>query len=121
MAIAMTALVAIVATLTMAVAAVGLLFGARAQATNAADAAALAAAVATFPPAASNSPPIAARRMAEANGAVLLACECPSDSTLSPRTVTVTAGVEAEVPLFGQLMVRVSSRAEFDPLLWLGR
>ncbi|HUG08150.1 MAG TPA: pilus assembly protein TadG-related protein [Acidimicrobiia bacterium] len=121
MAIAMTGLVAIVAVLTIAVAALGVLYAARAQATNAADAAALAAAVATYPPVASASPPMAARRMAQANGARLLGCDCTTDSSLDPRTVTVTAGVEADVPLFGPVTVRVSSRAEFDPLRWLGR
>lgn len=120
MAIAMTALVAIVAVATIAVAALGILYGARAQAANAADAAALAAAVATFPPASSAQPVPAARDIARANGAVLLACRCPVDTSLEARTVLVTAGVSADVPVFGNVTIRVSSRAEFDPLRWLG-
>jgi hypothetical protein len=120
MAIALTALIAIVAVLATAVAALGVLYGARAQATNAADAAALAAAVATYPPAASASPAAAAQLVARANGAVLLGCLCDLDSSLSSRTVMVTTGVETEIPIFGRATVRVSSRAEFDPVRWLG-
>jgi hypothetical protein len=120
MAITLTALIAIVAVLTTAVAALGILYGARAHATNASDAAALAAAVATYPPAASASPSAVAQLVARANGAMLLSCRCELDSSLSSRTVMVTTGVETEVPIFGRVTVRVSSRAEFDPVRWLG-
>lgn len=122
MTIAMCAVVVIVAVLGVAVASIGTLYAARAQATNAADAAALAAAVATYPPTATGRSPLAAARSAaSANDAQLLACQCPTDSSLDTRIVQVVAGVEASVPVFGQITVRAASRAEFDPRDWLGR
>lgn len=120
MAVAMSAVLALVAVLSVAVAAVGTLYAARAQATNAADAAALAAAVATYPAAAEADPQTAARAVAGANRAALLACLCPIDTSLSPRTVEVTTAIEADVPIFGSVTVRAISRAEFDPVRWLG-
>lgn len=121
MAVAMNAVVAIVAVLAVAVASIGTLYAARAQATNAADAAALAAAVATYPPASSISPLAAASGAAQANGALLDQCRCPVDSGMRDRTVEVRAMVRATVPIFGEIPVRVSSRAEFSPREWLGR
>jgi Flp pilus assembly protein TadG len=121
MAIAMSALVAIAAVLAVAVASLGILYGARAQATNAADAAALAAAVATYPQASPHTPLAAARSAAGANGASVLSCRCPRDGSLEARTVKVTAAIAVDVPIFGSVTVTVSSRAEFDPRLWLGR
>lgn len=121
MAVAMSAVVAIAAVLAVAVASLGILYGARAQATNAADAAALAAAVATYPPASPSDPGAAARDAAEANGSVVLVCRCPRDGSLRARTVEVTAGLAVDVPIFGSVTVRAVSRAEFDPRLWLGR
>lgn len=121
MAIAMTALIAIVATLTTAIAAIGVLYAARAQATNAADAGALAAAVATYPPAAQTSPLAAARAAAGENGAVVVSCRCPVDAGMRARVVEVRTAIAVEVPIFGAITVRSASRAEFDPRLWLGR
>ncbi|HUG31335.1 MAG TPA: histidine kinase [Acidimicrobiia bacterium] len=121
MAIAITALIAIVAVLTTAIAAMGVLYGARAQATNAADAGALAAAVATYPPAAQTSPLAAARAVAGENGAVVTSCRCPIDTGMRTRVVEVRTAVAVEVPVFGAITVRSASRAEFDPRLWLGR
>lgn len=121
MAVASSGVTAIVALLGVAVAAIGMLYGARAQATNAADAAALAAAVATYPPASSTDPVTAARQAAMWNDAVLASCRCPRDTSLSARTVEVVATVEAEVPVFGRVTVSSASRAEFDPMRWLGR
>jgi hypothetical protein len=37
------------------------------------------------------------------------------------RVVEVVAAVEVEVPVFGSVTVRNVSRAEFDPVRWLGR
>jgi hypothetical protein len=121
MAVALSGVTAIVAVLGVAVAAIGMLYGARAQATNAADAAALASAVATYPPAAGTDPVTAARQAARLNDATLIACRCVRDSSLTARTVEVVAAVEVDVPVFGAVTVRGISRAEFDPMLWLGR
>lgn len=121
MAVAMSAAVAIVAVLAVAVASIGTLYAARAQATNAADAAALAAAVSTYPPASTTSPVVAASGAARSNGATLDQCQCPVDGGMGDRTVEVTAMVRATVPIFGEIPVRVSSRAEFSPREWVGR
>lgn len=116
----MSAAVAIVAVVSIAVAGLGSLYSARAQAQTAADGAALAAAVATYPPAASASPLAAARDVAAANGAVVVRCGCPRDSTLRARVVEVVTAIRADVPVFGEWLVHASSRAEFDPVRWLG-
>ena len=121
MAVAMSAAIAVVAVLVVAVAAIGALYAARAQATNAADAAALAAAVATYPPASATSPVAAASGAALSNGAALDRCQCRVDGGMRDRTVEVTAMVRATVPIFGEIPVRASSRAEFSPREWLGR
>ena len=121
MALAMSAAMAIVAILSIAVASLGGLYAARAQATNAADAAALAAAVSTYPPASPAQPVTAAREAAESNGAVVVSCTCARDSSLDSRTVQVVTAIEVDVPVFGPIVVRAASRAEFDPILWLGR
>ena len=117
---AMAGVVAIVVLLGVAVTAVGMLYGAKAQATTASDAAALAAAVATYPPASDGDPVAVAAELAAANGAKLMACACVRDTTLTARTVEVTTVVEVEVPLFGSVPVKGVSRAEFDPVRWLG-
>jgi hypothetical protein len=121
MAVAMSGATAIVAVLSVAVAAIGMLYAARAQATNAADAAALAAAVSTYPPASATAPVTAARHAAELNDAKLVKCRCPRDGSLAARTVEVVTAMEVEVPIFGAVTVRGISLAEFDPLRWLGR
>ncbi|MGH3649922.1 MAG: pilus assembly protein TadG-related protein [Acidimicrobiia bacterium] len=121
MTVVMSGVVAIVAIAAVAVASLGMLFAARAQATNAADAGALAAAVATYPPASALGPVTAAREVIGRNGATLVECHCPRRGDLAPRTVEVVAGVRVEVPIFGTFTVKSASRAEFDPLRWLGR
>lgn len=117
----MVSLVAVVAVVGIGVTSVGSLLAAREQAFAAAEAAALAAAVATYPPAASGSPVGLAREYATANGASLVTCRCPVDGTMRVRTVTVFTTVTAEVPLFGELAVKGGARAEFDPGAWMGR
>jgi len=119
MAVAMSAAVALVAVASVAVAGLGALYSARAQAQNAADGAALAAAVATYPPASSSSPERAAGLVAGENRARLVSCECRRDGSLAPRIVEVVVGVDADVPVFGTWFIRASSRAEFDPARWL--
>lgn len=118
--VVMSAVIGLVAVLAVAVAGLAMLYAARTQAQTAADASALAAAVATYPPAAEMTPIGAARLAASSNGASIVRCECPVDPALGTRTVTVTAGIRAEVPVFGSFLVRARSSAEFDPRRWLG-
>lgn len=97
------------------------LYAARVGASNAADAAALAAAVATYPPAGAGDPREEARIFALRNGALVRECRCPIDATIRARIVTVIVETKIKVPFFGVMPVRAGARAEFDPLLWLGR
>jgi secretion/DNA translocation related TadE-like protein len=96
------------------------LYGVRAEANNAADAAALAAAVATYPPAGAGDPRAEAARYAAANGAVVVSCDCPIDSRLDVRSAMVIVEKEVTVPFFGTLKVRAGATGEFDPVAWLG-
>jgi hypothetical protein len=121
MAVAMSGMVAVIALLCVAVASIATLYAARAQATNAADSAALAAAVATYPPTGQGMPSVEARYVAELNGAKLLSCDCRRDGTMAVRTAQVMTAIRTKVPLFGEFEVRGIARAEFDPRRWLGR
>lgn len=112
---------ALLCLLLVATASIAGLVSARTQAGAAADAAALAAAVATHPDTGRAPPRTEAVRAARANGANVVECRCPIDSTLATRTVTVTVFIEVNAPIFGQVRVHASSRAEFDPRAWLGR
>ncbi len=86
---------------------------ARTRSQTAADAAALAAAPATFTLA--SSPQQAATRMAEANGARLVRCVCRIDRRPIVRTVTVETAVVARLWLWEEVTVFAQSRAEFTP------
>ena len=86
---------------------------ARTRSQTAADAAALAAAPATFTLA--SSPLQAAKRMAEANGARLVWCRCRVDRRPEVRTVTVETAVVARLWLWKEVTVFAQSRAEFIP------
>ena len=86
---------------------------ARTRSQTAADAAALAAAPATFTLA--SSPQQAATRMAEANGARLVWCVCRIDRRPKVRTVTVETAVVARLWLWEEVTVFAQSRAEFTP------
>jgi len=121
MTVFMTAVIAILALLLVATASLGAAYSARAQAQSAADAAALASAVATYPGVGRAAPPAEARRAADLNGARLVSCRCPVDSSLEARTVVVTTAVDVTLPVFGALEVRGAASAEFDPRRWLGR
>ncbi len=112
--------VAVIAVIGVAATSIGSLLAAREQAYTAAEAAALASAVATYPPAGTGSPVAQAAEYARRNGARLAMCRCPVDISMLPRTVTVTTALAVEVPIFGQVTVRASARSEFDPGLWLG-
>lgn len=119
--IVMVAIVGLVAVVGVGTAGVGVLFAAREQANTAAEAAALAAAVATYPPAASEQPGLLARSMAWTNGASLVSCHCRVNTSLDRRRVTVITVVETDVPVLGMVPVQGTARAEFDPRAWLGR
>jgi secretion/DNA translocation related TadE-like protein len=107
-------LMAVALTAGLATVAAGQIVVARSRAITAADAAALAAAVHTFPPA-GGGPVAAARSLAARNGARLLSCRCSVDPTLQPRSVEVRVEVVAEVILVGAVRVAASSRAEYLP------
>lgn len=103
----------------VAVTSVAGLYVARTQAANAADAAALAAAVATFPPASTSQPWVVAGETARQNGATLVRCTCSREPGMGVRVVEVVTRVVVEAPLFGDLGVEQAARAEFDPVRWL--
>jgi hypothetical protein len=117
----MLGLCGLVAAVGVGTAGLGVLFDAREQAATAAEAAALAAAVATYPPAAEGPPERLASEMAGHNGARLISCWCEVDRTLAARVVAVTVALTADLPLFGEVDVGKTARAEFEPRLWLGR
>lgn len=121
MAVVMSAAIALLGLLIVAVASLGTAYAARAQAQTAADAAALSAAVATYPGTGRPTPTAEARRVAEINDARLVRCVCSTDGSLRARSVTVVTAVDTVVPVFGGLSVRGAARAEFDPRHWLGR
>lgn len=112
--------VAVIATVGVAATSVGSLLATREQAHTAAEAAALAAAVATYPPAGPGSPVVLAAEYAARNGSRLVSCRCQVDHSIRPRTVTVVTAREVDVPIFGLVSVQASARSEFDPGLWLG-
>ena len=114
-------LVAVVAVVGVGTAEVGFLYAEKERATTAAEAAALAAAVSTYPPASAQSPRRAAALFASRNGARLKTCVCSRNSSLTTRSVLVTVYVDVALPLLGDVEVIGVARAEFDPQAWLGR
>lgn len=119
-AVLLLAVAGLVVLLTVAVADVGVALAGRLQIAAAADAAALAAAPVTFRPFGADGGPVSeARRLAEANGAVLASCTCGIDRSWRRRSVTVVVERRVQLLGIGSLMVRASSRAEFDPSLLL--
>lgn len=90
----------------------GRLLAASAQVQTAADAAALAAAPATF--LGPDAVKVAALLAAE-NGARLVACDCGIDRTPVVRVVRVEVAAFVDAGLLGVHEVRASARAEFDP------
>jgi hypothetical protein len=119
--ILMVAVCALVATIGVATAALGVLFDARERAATAAEAAALAAAVATYPPTGAGMPESLAAEYAARNDAEMVSCWCPVDGTLQTRVVAVTVALTADIPVFGEVLVGKTARAEFNPRAWLGR
>lgn len=100
--------------------AVGQLLGARGVASNAADAAALAAAPVTFRDFGSAGSPVdEARRFAVANGAELASCTCPRNVTYAERTVVVEVVVAVDVLGLYLTEVTATSAAQFRPVALL--
>lgn len=95
---------------------VGAGIAAYAQASNAADAAALAAAPVTFSPFGATDGPIAeAARFARMNGATLVRCTCAIDESWNPRTVEVVVARVIHFPVVGSVRIPATSRATFEP------
>lgn len=87
-----------------------------AAASNAADAAALAAAPVTFREfGAQRGPSGEAARFAASNGATLVRCICPIDPSWNPRTVEVVVVRRLALPILGSLRIMARSRATFEP------
>lgn len=114
------AVIGLFAILCVGLADLGITYAARARAATAADAAALAAATATYPPLGRFAPSREAARAAGLNAATLQRCICRIDASLAERVVTVTVSVRVELPLFGIVDVSNTSSAEFSPVRWLG-
>lgn len=86
------------------------------RAQTAADAAALAAAPATFR---GGSPTVIAAEYAKANGALLVDCQCAVDTTWRTRRAKVTVQVPIEVFGLGRVTITRSATAEFEPVALL--
>ncbi len=83
----------------------------------AADAAALAAAPATFAAfGQAVQPQQAAVELAVANGTELVRCDCPIDRSWRVRRVVVTVGTEVELTLLADRYLTASAAAEFRPV-----
>lgn len=102
----------LLAVLGLAAIGVSQLVGARLQAQTAADAAALAAASATY---VERYPVTVAHDLARANGADLVLCVCAFDPAPQPRQVEVRVVVSERVPFFGTMDVYAGARAIFEP------
>lgn len=110
------ALVGLVAVLALGVGLVGGGIAAHAQASNAADGAALAAAPVTFRPfGATGGPASEAARFARMNGATLVRCACPIDESWNARTVEVLVVRVIVLPVVGSVRIPAMSRATFEP------
>jgi len=102
--------------LVAAVGSVGSGVTAYAKAAAGADAAALAAAPVTFRPfGATGSPRSEAAGFAAANGSRLVRCRCPVNRSWVSRSVEVTVVRTLSILGIGEVTVRASSRATFDP------
>ncbi len=116
-ALPMLALIGVVVVLAALVVDAGYYLAARAQASTAADAAALAAAPLTFAPFGSTgSPREEAARYASANGAELVTCDCRTDRTWATRRVTVVVERPVDLLLLGDRTVQAKGSAEFTPV-----
>ena len=94
----------------------------RAQVTAAADAAALAAAPATFARFGTSGDPVrAAAEMAAANGVELVECSCRIDRSWETRRVTVTVTTPVDLLFLGDRLLTATAAAEFRPIALAGR
>lgn len=117
LAVVVAALAGATLVVTVLVAGAGQAAAGRIRAQSAADAAALAAAPATFRSfGGSGSPSGEAASVAAANGASLVRCDCPSDASYAARTVVVEVAVEADILVIGSRTITASAAAEFAPL-----
>ena len=102
--------------LVASVGSVGAGITAYAKAAAGADAAALAAAPVTFRPfGARGSPRSEAAAFAAANGSRLTSCRCPVNRSWVTRSVDVTVARTVSILGIGEVTVKASSRATFDP------
>ena len=112
------ALAAVGLVLALLVADVAMVVHTRVRLATAADAAALAAAPATFAQFGTSEDPVAAAAaLAVANGAELVECECVVDRTWSRRRVVVVVGAPVGLLLLGDRRLTAASSAEFRPTL----
>ncbi len=111
------ALITVTLLLTLLVSDVAALVQARAPLMTAADAAALAAAPVTFAPFGTDGTPTTeAAVFAEANGAVLVECDCPVDRSWDNREITVIVAVSVDLALLGHRKIEARAAAEFRPV-----
>ena len=116
----LVAVAALVLLFGAALGSVGAYFRVRVEATTAADAAALAAAPITFLPfGATGTAQQEAARLARANGARLISCQCAHDPSWDPRTVHVEVEIVANLWPAGAIPVRATGKAEFTPVMLL--
>lgn len=110
-------LVAVVVVLGLMLGTTGQYLAARSQIQAAADAAALAAAPLTFRPFGStNGPAVEAARLAAANGAQLIDCDCSIDRSFAVRVVEVEVAADVRLLVLGPRRVRAVAAAEFTPV-----
>ena len=88
---------------------------------TAADAAALAAAPATFPALELGDPRVVAGQAALQNGARLIECVCATDESFDARTALVRVEVGVEVPVVGLWTIEATSAARFEPAVLVGQ
>lgn len=95
----------------------GQAYVARARASAAADAAALAAAPVTFRPfGAAGAPATEAARFASRHGARLISCDCAPDPSYATRRATVVVEVQIDIIGLGARSFRATASAEFEPV-----
>lgn len=111
-------IVALIAVLGLMLGVAGQFLAARGQAQAAADAAALAAAPVTFRQFGSTVGPAGeAARLASANGARLVRCDCPIDRSFAVRVAEVEVVRDVSLILLGNRPVRAVAAAEFAPVM----
>lgn len=111
-------LIAVAVLLALLVVDVAQVVEARARLTSAADAAALAAAPATFHSfGGSGDPTTEAAALAAANGAVLVRCDCEFDHSWARREVVVEVGMHVALTLLGDRRLQAVAAAEFLPTM----